>query len=139
MTGDLKEIEPYLVYSSCPMDYFEGYIHVSDISNRLETYIKENPRHSDTFDSMWRTILNKLYWAWTKCKYIDLNLRQPDFWIRLIGECQYPLYDIAVVFKADNNGTVYAVMLNTLGTHKLVETYLYHEFECEWELEKQHN
>ncbi len=136
---DCKEIDDYLVYSSCPMDYFEGYVHVSDISEHLERYIIENPRGDETFSGMWGIILRKLYWAWTKCTYIDLKLRQPDFWIRRIGN-DYPLDDIAVIFKADNNGTIYAIMKNTCITDKLME-HMYHEFQGDWTLEKppQHN
>lgn len=125
----------YCVYSSGPMDHFDGYVHVSDITEHFERFIKNNPRSNFTFDDLWHQALNKLYWAWTKCKYIDLNLRQPDFWIRMIRD-GVDTEELFVIFKADNNGTMYAVVNKCFDHHDNVKKYLFHEFENEWELVK---
>ena len=124
---DLK----YKVYWSDPMDYFEGYVHVSDISKTFETFIIQHPRSNYTFEKLWDIVLNKLYWAWTKSKNIDLKLRQSDFWIRIISDGSN-IQEVILIFKSDNNGTVYAIIDNIWGHREFIEEHLFHEFGMDW-------
>ena len=122
----------YKIYSAGPMDHFDGYVHVSDISQMFESFIRQCPRSDKTFNDLWHIVLHKLYWAWTKSGKIDLVLRQPDFWVRMIS-LEDHVQEIFVVFKADNNGTVYAVVDNVFDQKDNVKNNLYHEFGGDWE------
>ncbi len=121
----------YKVYWSGPIDHFEGYIHVSDISEEFERFIIQHPRCNYTFENLWYIVLNKLYWAWTKNKNIDLELRQSDFWIRIVNNDSV-IQEIFLIFKADNNGTVYAIVENRWGHKEFIEKNLFHEFDSDW-------
>jgi len=122
----------YVIYTAGPIDHFDDYVHVSDITQELENFIIVNPRSTKTFHELWNIVLDKIYWAWTKAGNIDLDLRQPDFWIRIVRE-ENDVKEIFVIFKADNNGQMYAIVDNCFDCDDNIKENLLHEFGDEWE------
>lgn len=122
----------YDVYTAGPMDYFQGYVHISRISDHIKDHIRNYPMNDRTFHEIWNSILSKLYWAWTKCPGLDLELRSPDFWVRFVDD-ENSLNDFALVFKCDNNGTMIAIVNKMFDVERFVQDHLIHDFGCVWE------
>lgn len=121
-----SRMETFRVWETGPIDHWEGFTSIEEWSDSIEYYLKNNPRYGLTFDDMWFHVLQKLYWAWTKCDFIDLTLRSPHVYIYPNWGCK----SFSIAFKADNNGTVYLITDNHLDDEMLP----YHEFGDDWKL-----
>lgn len=122
----------YLLYTSGPIDYYEGFTHINMIHKKIIEYIQKNPTCGFTYQEVWREILNKLAWAWIKCDKIDKNLRSNDVYI--FSTFDYESFEIAVLFKSDNNGTMNLIMDDNFcnADQEEVNKKVYHEFGSDW-------
>ena len=120
----------YAVFLSSPIDNWDDFAHIKDLDRTILSYIRENPACDFTRSQVWRSVLNKLHWAWCECKVIDKDLRSSDVYI-FLEKTEFG-FTTSILFKSDNNGTVNLIMDDCFDVNARA-ALIPHEFEGEWE------
>jgi hypothetical protein len=123
----------YNIFTSLIDNWAESeFNHISQLSDHMEDFIRDNPRSNFTFNEVWRELVDKIYFAFTH-KEIDFPLRSNDLWYGFCANKQMDSFRILLAFKVNNNGTTYLIADADMGDKIKLKT----EYGDEWELVKE--
>ncbi len=122
----------YSLYTSCPIDHWDDFWHISKLHIPIINILKQYQYNEFTYNDVWKSVMDKLYWAWTKCGNVDKELRNSDIYIYLDFKNAPESFQTSILFKSDNNGTVNLIIDQSFDENEYV-LKIPHEFGGEWE------
>jgi len=120
----------FCLFTSGPIDHWDDFTHLSKVHEKVLKFFKDNPYHDYTYHAIWSGIMKKIHWAWCVCKSVDRHVRSFDVWVDL--NLYEEAFEVSILFKSDNNGTVNLIIDNSYDINERVKL-IRHEFGGEWE------